>query len=568
MLDLKVDGIRFQPGQGIFRGSSELDLRTGEASLSGIWATRAWTEPGPSTKVRISIRLLMPRTINHGGFFELSVEGDGCQIEASIGWQGKHLKDLPMAWRCEGNDFLGDGMTGTRQRPVRLGSRLDLQTGNLCSTTCDKGDAKWKVEGSGGKLVLAMSATLHGGMESGDPEAARRADLKRICEGRADGSLRKANEAEWKAIWSRGYDVMTLPLEYRRITLAQQYYLLTASDTSPWPTGPQGVAGNNWKGNPFWDADLYTFRALLPLWPEFAESILASRLTQLPEGRKNAQEEGHKGALINLTDENGTFAGNPHYRQEVHLGAWPAFAAWDYWRASHDQAWLRRYWPLLQETARFFGSRSTVDPDGSWHLRGVIPPDEYVHEHGNRLCDDSVATNLVARAILRAADEAAKILGEEADPLWKIAAERLHILKPDPEGLIPEFEGYAGETVKQADVILAFYPLDFALPEKLVRKNLAYYREHWDSFGPIMTGQIDACIQMRLGDREEGLRFLFDNYVRNLRGPFLIATEGPHNNVVGFNTACGGLLQALIYGYTPYRQPGDALSLIPRLGPL
>ena len=96
MLDLTVDGVRFQPGQGLFRGESTLDLRTGEASLRGAWANRAWTEPGPRSTVHISIDLLMPRTVEHGGFFELSVEGDGCQIEASIGWRGSHLPDLPI----------------------------------------------------------------------------------------------------------------------------------------------------------------------------------------------------------------------------------------------------------------------------------------------------------------------------------------------------------------------------------------------------------------------------------------------------------------------------------------
>ena len=59
---------------------------------------------------------------------------------------------------------------------------------------------------------------------------------------------------------------------------------------------------------------------------------------------------------------------------------------------------------------------------------------------------------------------------------------------------------------------------------------------------------------------------LFEGYARHLRGAFLIPTEGPHNNVVGFITGCGGLLQALIFGFTAYRQPGDDPALIPRLG--
>ena len=81
-----------------------------------------------------------------------------------------------------------------------------------------------------------------------------------------------------------------------------------------------------------------------------------------------------------------------------------------------------------------------------------------------------------------------------------------------------------------------------------------------------MAAQIDGCVLMRLGEREEGMRVLMERYRRHVRGPFLIPTEGPHNSVAGFITACGGLLQALIYGWTKYRNPGDDARQIPRLG--
>ena len=152
-----------------------------------------------------------------------------------------------------GGDFLGDGTTPTRGRPIRLGSRLDLQTGTLREASCDGNDPQWKIEGVSGRLVVAMCATIHGGMETSDPDEARLADLKQLAEGRSNGSLRKANEAQWKSLWSQAFDVTPLPLQYRQIVLAQQYYLLTSYNASPWPTGPQGVAGNNWKGQQLWD---------------------------------------------------------------------------------------------------------------------------------------------------------------------------------------------------------------------------------------------------------------------------------------------------------------------------
>jgi trehalose/maltose hydrolase-like predicted phosphorylase len=512
--------------------------------------------------------LLLPRTINHGGFFELSVEGEDCQIEASIGWRGNHLPTLPITWRSENQDLLGDGHTPTRNRPVRLGSRLELETGTLSDVVLSGSDAQWKIEGNKGRLKLAMCVSIRGGMEAEAPDAARMADLKQLAHGRSDGSLRQANEELWKKIWSRGFDVSVLPIEYRRIALAQHYYLLASFDNAPWPNGPQGVSGNNWRGQQLWDNDLWAFRALLPLWPEFAESVLGARLRQLPEARQAAAKRGREGASLVFVDEEG-IDHNPEqsiYREELHLSAWPAFAVWDFWLATGDKARLEHYWPILHDTANFFVSRCNSDPEGVWHLQGVVPPDEYVCEHGKGLCDDSVTTNLVVRAVLRATNQAASILDKPLDPRWKTVGENLCILGPDENGIVPEFKGYEGETIKQADVALAFYPLGLALPEKLVRQNLAYYRHRCDPYGPLMSRQIDACVLMRLGDRDEGLRLLFEGYARHLRGPFLIPTEGPHNNVVGFITGCGGLIQALVFGFTDYRQPGDDSALIPRLG--
>ena len=309
----------------------------------------------------------------------------------------------------------------------------------------DEDGAGWKIIGHSGRLDLAMCATIHGGMVPGDPDEARLADLSRLSAGRADGSLRRSNEACWRSIWSQAFDVMTLPVEDRRIVLAQQYYLLASSDASPWPTGPQGVAGNNWRGQQMWDNDLWTFRALLPLWPEFAESMLAARLRQLPSARTTAAQDGFRGAMLTSADEEGVDQSSPLYRQELHFAAWSAFGVWDYWRSTGDLAALERYWPILRDTADFFVSRCAHDPDRTWHLRGVVPPDEYVCEHGKGLCDDSVTTNLLVRSVLRSAREAATLLGEPGNAEWPAIGENLHLLGPDENGIIPEFEGYAGK---------------------------------------------------------------------------------------------------------------------------
>jgi hypothetical protein len=569
MLDLTVDGARFQPGQGSFRGESVLDLRTGEASLTGVWNTRNRGEPGTSSRVRMTVRLLLPRTVNHGGFYELSVQGSAeTKIAATIGWTAHHLPELGLAWRPAQNRVLGDGTTRGKARPVRLAAQLELPSGHAEEAAgLPLGDAGWTVTGDGGHLDLALCATLHGGMEPGNPDVGRDIDLARLVAGRADGSLRRENAAAWDALWAEAFDVNTLPVPDRQLVLAQQYYLLASSDESPWPTGPLGLAGNSWRGRQMWDNDLWIFRALLPLWPRFAESMLATRLRQLPEARKTAGRAQLRGAMFGNGDEDGVNQDNARGRPEIHFATWPGLAVWDFWRATRQIDALRRYWPILRDTADFFASISTCDPDGSWHLRGIVPPDEYVAERGPGACDDSVSTNLAVRAVLKAAGEAAAVLQEPAPPEWQTVREGLVIARPDAHGVIPEYTGYTGAPIKQADLILAFYPLGLAASPEVVRANLTYYGQRCDPFGPLMSQQIEGCVLLRLGDRAAGLRTLMGAYRRNARGAFLIPTETPYNTNVGFLTACGGLLQALLYSLPGYREPGDDARNIPRFGP-
>jgi trehalose/maltose hydrolase-like predicted phosphorylase len=55
---------------------------------------------------------------------------------------------------------------------------------------------------------------------------------------------------------------------------------------------------------------------------------------------------------------------------------------------------------MLIETARFWASRGRLEPDGRYHIRTVIGPDEY-HES----VDDNAYTNVMAQWNLeRAAD--------------------------------------------------------------------------------------------------------------------------------------------------------------------
>ena len=87
--------------------------------------------------------------------------------------------------------------------------------------------------------------------------------------------------------------------------------------------------------------------------------------------------------------------------REHHISADIAYAVWQYWRATGDDAFmLAAGAEILVETARFWASRAQVEHDGRAHIRQVIGPDEY-HE----MVDDNAYTNAMAIFNLeRAAD--------------------------------------------------------------------------------------------------------------------------------------------------------------------
>lgn len=51
----------------------------------------------------------------------------------------------------------------------------------------------------------------------------------------------------------------------------------------------------------------------------------------------------------------------------------------------------------------------------------------------------------------------------------------------------PEFAGYNGATVKQADTILLGYPLEYPMNASVRRNDLLYYANRTDPNGPAVS---------------------------------------------------------------------------------
>ena len=144
-----------------------------------------------------------------------------------------------------------------------------------------------------------------------------------------------------------------------------------------------------------------------------------------------------------------------HYRNEIHNNSSIGLSAWKAAGTPADKAFLEdTSHPILEGVADFLVSRAVRDPVGSWRLRCVMPPDESVAEcHHAGTGDDSVLANVGARTVLRWGVEAARLLGRPAPPEWTEVADKLVVLAPGPDVVIPEYAECSGHVIKLADTV-------------------------------------------------------------------------------------------------------------------
>jgi len=312
---------------------------------------------------------------------------------------------------------------------------------------------------------------------------------------------------------------------------------------------PMGLSGLGYNGHVFWDTELWMFPALLQLHPEIAKSMVEYRYERLEAAKLNAFGKGYKGAMYPWESAASGVEETPVWALsgpfEHHITACVGIAAWNYYCVTQDKNWLQeKGWPILKNTADFWASRVERNGPNQYDIKNVVAADEWAEN-----VDNNAFTNAAAKANLKYATEAAKILGIAIDGDWMNVANNIPILKL-PDGTTSEHAAYKGEGIKQADVNLLAYPLKEITDPKQVRKDLDYYSVRVPNEGtPAMTQGIFALLYSRLGDSEKAFHFFKDAYVPNLNPPFNVIAETKGGTNPYFATGAGGILQALLNGF-------------------
>ncbi|XP_073908319.1 protein-glucosylgalactosylhydroxylysine glucosidase isoform X3 [Castor canadensis] len=394
----------------------------------------------------------------------------------------------------------------------------------------------------------------------GSSQAEAQACLAEALQLQAQGTLYIAHAQAWAQFWAGcGLDIAG-PLALRQVLRGSLYYLLSALPQPGTPgyichgLSPGGLSNGSQEecywGHIFWD--------------QAARAILEYRIRTLGGALENARNLGYQGAKFAWESAGSGLEVCPediYGAQEIHINGAVVLAFQLYYYTTQDLHLFQEAggWDVVSAVAEFWCSRVEWSPrEEEYHMRGVMPPDEY-HSGIN----NSVYTNVLVQNrgcglsfphSLRFAAALAQDLGLPVPDQWLVVADKIKVPFDPERNFHPEFDGYElGEEVKQADVVLLGYPVPFTLSPDVRRKNLEIYEAVTSPRGPAMTWSMFAVGWMELKDPSK-VRDLLDRSFTNVTEPFKVWTENADGSgAVNFLTGMGGFLQAVLFGCTGFR---------------
>jgi trehalose/maltose hydrolase-like predicted phosphorylase len=383
------------------------------------------------------------------------------------------------------------------------------------------------------------------------------------------GQALAENTAAWQELWAGRIDVLGNPALATEVNASEFYLWSSTRDGSDWSISPAGLSSNDYNGHIFWDAETWMYPSLLAQHPTLAAGLNAYRYQRLGAAEAHARATGYSGArfpwesALDGTEQIPPPASiNSEGLYEQHITADVALAQWQYYLATGDRAWLARYgWPVLSQTAAFWASRVSPGTGSSYHIDGVTGPDE---ENPN--VNDEVYTNVAAAATLRIAVQAARVVGASAPASWTKIADGLVVLYDASSGVNPEFSGYQGQMVKQADATMLSYPWGYASSPSVPQADLDYYVPRTDPGGPSMSDAINSIDTSALGSPGCASYVYSQRSVEPfIKDPFDQFSETKTGGAFTFTTGIGGFLQEFLYGYPGLRWLASSVQLDPSL---
>src|SRR4051794_40904969 len=570
--------LRYDDGSGpysldrgtVANSSQALDLRTGTLTTS-----LDWTSPAGKT-VHLRYDVTPDRARRHAATERLQFTP---QFSGKV-----TITDLLDGTAAEFTGPEGTGHSGSLQWVDLKAQGLDvhatvasvLRSGNAPvkpATVSDPQSAGQQVTvsvKSGQTYNVTKSVGIAVSEDTGEPLSPHQTAVNAANteDGLGYAGARTGSDAAWAPLWASDIQVAGDAKLQRQVRASFFWLLASVRDNTSWAPSPGGLSSDGYSGHVFWDNETWMYPSMLATEPALAKQMLQYRVDRVAAARQNAQLTGYQGARFPWESALSGLEETPSCcltgKLEVHVNSDIALGMWQYWLATGDRTWLAdSAWPVVSGIADFWVSRSVQNSDGSWSIRDVIPPDEYA-EH----VDDSVYTNISARDALRIAARVAAILGKPAPSIWTGVADNLRVLFDSANGIHPEYQGYPGDTVKQADVTLLSYPWENDQPAAVTQSDLDYYVPRTDPNGPSMTDAIHSIVTSKLGTPGcAAFSFTKRSVDPFMRGPYDQFSEARTGGAFTFTTGAGGFLQEFLYGYSGMRWRADGVAIDPSLPP-
>ncbi|MEM1339465.1 MAG: glycosyl hydrolase family 65 protein [Bacteroidota bacterium] len=436
-------------------------------------------------------------------------------------------------------------------------------------------------------------------------------------------ALLEESAKAWDTYWDRMEILVESDTNYDQLAIRfAQYHLLAMAPKhdSRMGIGAKGLSGEGYKGHSFWDTEIFLLPFFSYTFPEIARNLLEYRYNTIDGARKKAKENGYRGAMYpwesawaddgevtpvwgaaDIVTGKATKIWSGFIEQ--HITSDIAFAIWQYYRITADEAFMEKYgYEILLDTGIFWSSRlEWNDEKQEYHINNVVGPDEY-KEHIN----NDAFTNHTARWCMENALHYYDILKTKNEVLFDALNKKLnldreiaelrerfdkvYLPQPNTMNVIPQDDTYLSlkqidltkyknqknvglifqdfnldqvnqiQVSKQASVVMLMYLLEHKFSHAIKKANYEYYepRTLHDSSLSLSTHAILAADINNLPLAYQ----LFERAAQIDLGPNMKTSDhGIHA------ASLGGIWQILVCGFGGLRMIDGKLRINPKLPP-
>jgi len=432
-------------------------------------------------------------------------------------------------------------------------------------------------------------------------------------------AAQQANAQAWQTEWQRADIVIEGDEEAQIATRFNLFQLLIAAPRKDNRVniGAKTLSGFGYRGHTFWDTEIFMLPVFTLTSPHIARNLLDYRWQRLPPARAKARAAGFEGAWFPWESADSgdevtpTWIPDFHDRTRlarvwtgdlaIHISGDIAYAAYQYWQITGDDAWfIERGAELILDTAKFWAARAEWNAaKDRYEYTDVIGPDEY-HDHvnnnayTNRLAQWNLQIGLETLNWLQthAPQKAAQLrqsldLSTERLNRWGEVAHKIY-LPVGENGFIEQFDGFCAlqdlnladyeprtrsmheilgieaanhyQAIKQPDVLMLPYLLRQDYDETALRINYDYYTPRTDhTYGSSLGPSIQAILACWLGRVDEA----YEHFLRAVRADLRDVRGNAGDGIHG--ASAGGAWQAVVFGFCGLRLSPNGWTVTPRL---